>query len=113
MTEGTLFDLIQHLDEIEAGGGALPLVLYAEKGVHAGQDSRAVICERGQSLRPFCPLDASLSEVLSFREARETLEVWSSWRGGQTPSPFERFAAVMHFARYGVHLPAEPEREGM
>ncbi len=113
MREGSLFDLIQRLDEIEVGGGALPLVLYAEKGIDADRNSRAVISQRGQSLRPFCPLDVSLSEVVSVSEARETLAVWSSWRGGQIPSPFERFAAVMHFARYGVHLPAEPEREGM
>ena len=112
-SRGTLFDLIQRLDESGGGGPESRLVLYAEGGVDAARDGRAAVCERGAETGLACPLDPSLSELLSVVKARETLEVWSSWRGGRRPSPWERFNAVMFYARYDVHQPAEPDRDGM
>jgi hypothetical protein len=114
MTEtDLLFDLIQRLEDLDAVDRSSPLVLYAQNGANAGRDSRAMACPRGESGGPECPLDPSLSEVLSVQQAREAIEVWSNWRGGLAPSPYERFSAVMFYARYAVFLPAEPDRDGM
>ena len=110
---GTLFDLIQRVEDLDAGDRTSPLVLYAEGGVDAAREGRAVVCVRGDGDGLACPLDPSLSEVLSVEQAREAIEVWSSWRGGSVPSPYERFAAVIFYARYSVFLPAEPDRDGM
>ena len=108
-----LFDLIQRLASLDAGDRSSSLVLYAQNGIDAERDSRAMACPRSEGGGPACPLDPSLSEVLSVEKAREAVEVWSNWRGGLAPSPYERFAAVMFYARYEVFLPAEPDRDGM
>lgn len=110
---GTLFDLIQRVEDLDAGDRSSPLILYAQNGTDSGLDSQAMACRRGEGGGSGCPLDPSLSEVLSVSQAREAIEVWSSWRGGRVPSPYERFAAVIFFARYSVFLPAEPDRDGM
>ncbi len=110
---GTLFELIQRLDQFEDGDRSSPLVLYAQKGTDAGRNSPALVCPRGDEASLTCPLDASLSEVLSVGKAREAMEVWSEWRGGPTPSPEERFRAVMFFSQHNAFLPLETDREGM
>jgi hypothetical protein len=110
---GTLFELIQRLNECEDSDRSNPLVIYAEHGADAGRKSPALVCPRSDGGSLTCPLDPSLSEVLSVGQAREAIEVWSAWRGGLTPSSTERFGAVMFYARYGIFLSAEPDREGM
>jgi hypothetical protein len=51
--------------------------------------------------------------VLSVEQAREAIRVWSAWRSGLTPSPEERFRAVMFYSQQGAFLPLETDREGM
>jgi hypothetical protein len=110
---GTLFDLIQRLDEFEDSDPSHPLVIYAQRGADAERKSPALVCPRSEGGGLACPLDSSLSEVLSVGQAREAIEVWSAWRGGVTPTPADRFTTVMFFSRHGTFLPLETDREGM
>jgi len=110
---GTLFELIQRLDEFADSDRSYPLVIYAQNGADAGRNSPALICPRSGGGGPECPLDPSLSEVLSVEQAREAIRVWSAWRGGLTPSPADRFTTVMFFSRHGAFFPLETDREGM
>jgi hypothetical protein len=109
---GTLFDLIQSLDEPRGSDRSEPLIIYAEGGADGGESSRALVCPRSEGGSLTCSVDPSLSEVLSVEQAREAIEVWSAWRG-VTPTPAERFRSVMFFAKYAAFLPPETDREGM
>ncbi|MCM3877387.1 MAG: hypothetical protein NEA02_13350 [Thermoanaerobaculia bacterium] len=110
---GTLFELIQRLDVFEDSDRSHPLVIYAQNGARARQDSPARVCPRGEGGGPGCPLDPSLSEVLSVEQAREAIRVWSAWRRDLTPSPGDRFNAAMFFSLHGTFYPLETDREGM
>jgi hypothetical protein len=110
---GTLFELIQHLDEFEDSDRSHPLVIYAQGGADAARSSPALVCPRGEGGSLACPLDASLFEVVSVEQARDAIAVWSAWRGGITPTPAERFNTVMFFSRHGAFIPLETDREGM
>lgn len=110
---GTLFELIQRLDEFENSDRVHPLVIYAQNGADAGRNSPALICPRGEGGSVTCPLDTSLSEVLSVEQARDAIAVWSAWRGGLTPPPEDRFSTVIFYSRHGAFFPLETDREGM
>lgn len=110
---GALFELIQRLDEVDDGDASRPLVIFAQRGADARPSSPALVCPRGEEGGPTCPLDPSLSEVLTVARARDVIEVWSSWRGGLAPSPQARFEAIMFYARHGAYFPLETDREGM
>ena len=110
---GTLFELIQCLDEFEDSDRFHPLVIYAQGGADAGRNSPALVCARNEGGSLTCRLDASLSEVLSVEQARDAIAVWSAWRGGVTPSPADRFNTVMFYSRHGAFFPLETDREGM
>jgi hypothetical protein len=110
---GILFELIQRLDEFEDNDRLHPLVIYAQNGADAGRKSPALICQRSEGGSLTCPLDPSLSEVLSVEKARDAIEVWSAWRGGLAPSPEDRFRTVMFFSQHGAYFPLETDREGM
>ncbi len=86
---GTLFELIQRLDEVEDSDPSHPLVIYAQNGADAGRNSPALICPRSEG------------------------GVWSAWRGGITPSPEDRFRTVIFFSGHGAYFPLESDREGM
>jgi hypothetical protein len=110
---GTLFELIQRLDEFENSDRLHPLVIYAQNGADAGRNSPALICPRSEGGSLTCLLDPSLSEVLSVEQARDAIAVWSAWRDGLTPSPGDRFNTVMFYSRHGAYFPLETDREGM
>ena len=110
---GTLFELIQRLDEFEDNDSSHPLVIYAQHGADSERKSPALVCPRAEAGSLACPLDPSLSEALSVGQAREAIEVWSAWRGRVTPSPEERFRTVMFYSQNGAFLPLESDREGM
>ena len=110
---GTLLGLIQRLDEFEDGDRSHPLVGYAQNGADAGRNSRALVCPRSEGGSLMCPLDATLSEVLSVEQARDAIAVWSAWRGGLTPSHEDRFRTVLFYSRHGAFFPLETDREGM
>ena len=110
---GTLFELIQRLDKFEDSDRSSPLIIYAQNGASARQNSPARVCPRGEGDGHSCPLDPSLSEVLSVEQAREAIRVWSAWRGDLTPSPGDRFNSVMFFSIHGTFYPLETDREGM
>jgi hypothetical protein len=109
----TLFELVQRLDEFDDSDPSRPLIIYAQRGADAGRKNPALVCPRGEGDSLTCPLDPTLSEVLSVRQAREAMEVWSAWRGGLSPSPEDRFKTVMFFSQYGTFVPLESDREGM
>jgi hypothetical protein len=109
----TLFELIQRLDEFEDSDRLHPLVIYAQNGANAGRNSPALVCPRSEGCSLTCPLDPSLSEVLSVEKARDAIEVWSAWRDGLAPSPVDRFRTVMFFSQHGAYFPLETDREGM
>jgi hypothetical protein len=111
MNRTTLFDLVQQVDELDDRDRSRPLVIYAQNGAHAMRSSPALVCPRGGDER--CPLDSSLSEVLSVEEAREAIRVWSEWRGGVTPTSEERFRTVMFYSQNGAFVPLETDRDGM
>ena len=110
---GTLFELIQRLDEFEDSDRSYPLVIYAQHGADAGPNSPALVCPRSEGDSLTCPLDPSFSEVLSVAQAREAIEVWSAWRRGLTPSPEDRFSTVLFYSRHNTFFPLESDREGM
>jgi hypothetical protein len=110
---GTVFELIQRLDEFEDSDRFHPLVIYAQDGAGAGRNSPALVCPRSVGGSLTCPFDSSLAEVLSVEQARDAIAVWSAWRGGLTPSPEERFRMVMFFSQHDAYLPLETDREGM
>ena len=112
-TAGTLFELIQCLDELTDRDRFRLLVIYAQNGADAGRQSPALVCPRSEGSSLVCPLDASLSEVVSVEEARDAIAVWSAWRGGLTPSPLDRFNTVMFYSRHRAFVPLESDREGM
>ncbi len=112
-SEGTLFELVQRLDEFDDSELSRPLIIYAQHASDAGRKSPALVCPRSEGESRTCPLDPTLSEVLSVRQAREAIEVWSAWRDGLTPSPEDRFKTVMFFSQYGTFFPLESDREGM
>jgi hypothetical protein len=109
----TLFELVQRLDEFDDSDPSRLLIIYAQRGSDAERKSPALVCpgSGGESLT--CPLDPTLSRVLSVGQAREAIEVWSAWRVGLTPSPEDRFKTVMFFSQYGTFFPLESDREGM
>jgi hypothetical protein len=110
---GSLFELIQRLDEFENSECFHPLVIYAQNGVDAERNSPALICPRSEGGSLACSFDTSLSEVLSVEQARDAIAVWSAWRSGLTPSPEDRFRTVIFFSRHGAYFPLESDREGM
>ncbi len=110
---GTLFELIQRLVEFEDTDRSHPLVIYAQHGADAGRRSPARVCPRSEGGSLACPVDPSLSKVLSVEQARDAIRVWSAWRGGLRPSPEDRFNTVMFFSKHGAYFPLESDREGM
>jgi len=110
---GTLFELIQRLEEFDDSERSYPLVIYAQQGANAERKSPALVCPRNEEGGRICPLDSSLSVVVSVQQTSEAIDIWSSWRRGLTPSPEERFRTVMFFALHGAFLPLESDREGM
>ena len=41
--------------------------------------------------------------------AKEVLQVWQQWRGGQIPSTTEKCEAVIYYAQHDAYLPMEPK----
>jgi hypothetical protein len=39
--------------------------------------------------------------------AKDVIDVWSKWRGGERPSRAERSAAVAHYASHDAYLPVD------
>lgn len=113
MSRTTLFDVVQQVDELDDRDRSRPLVIYAQNGAYAMRSSPALVCPRNEDESPACPLDSSLSEVLSVEQAREAIRVWSEWRGGVTPTSEERFRTVMFYSQNGAFVPLETDREGM
>ncbi len=109
----TLIEILQRLDEFDDSDPSAPLVIYALGGAKAARKSPARVCPRAEASGSSCALDPSLTEVLGVAQAREVLEVWSSWRGGEVPSPEDRYRAVLFFSQHGAFFPLETDREGM
>jgi hypothetical protein len=103
----TLLAVIESLDRLEDGDRFSPLIIYAENGPDAAPGARAMVCPGDEEGSLACPLDSSLTEVLMVSLAKEAIEVWSSWRGGRSPTAGEKFDAVMFYARTDAYLPAE------
>lgn len=105
---GKLIDIIDQLDAMDDSDRFNPMVLYAEGGPDAAPSARAAVCPSDDEEHPgVCPLDPSLSYLLEVKPARAAIKVWSAWRGGRTPSPSDKFEAVMYCARNDAFLPLE------
>jgi len=98
-----LLDVVATLDSVERRGrhGVFPTI-FAQTPWSSSSPA-VVLCEEPLDGRaPSMPTHAYLLEV---DVAAEVLEVWSSRRSGQTPSPEEATEALIHFAAHGAHLP--------
>ncbi len=107
--EGPLIDVIDRLGEVDDPYGYRAHCIFAEGGPDAPPTARAVVCPGDKDGSLVCPRDPTLSYVLMVDLANDAIEVWSEWRSGRQPSPAEKFAAVMHYARHDAYLPIEPE----
>jgi hypothetical protein len=106
---GKLLDVIDSLDELDDDDPYNPLAIYAPEGPDSREDDRAVVCAGDEEGTLTCPEDHDLSEVLGVSTAREAIEVWSEWRGGRTPTPRDKFAAVMYYSSHDAFLPVTDE----
>ena len=103
---GTLIDLIDRLDEVDASDGFNPPTIYAEGGSNASMKARAIICPHPGDDSFECPLDSTLTEVLMVYLAQEAIEVWANWRR-RTPNRLQKFEAVMYYAQNDAYFPLE------
>lgn len=110
--KGPLIDLIDRLDEVDDSDPYRPKCIFAEVGADSSPTARAIICAGDEDGSFACPEDADLSYVLQVEQAKECVEVWSEWRGGRRPTREDKFAAVMHYSRYGAWLPLDETRAG-
>jgi len=102
-----LLDLINRLDEVDDSDRFAPLEIYAKGGPKADSDAVAVVCHGDEEGTLLCPEDPTLGYVLSAELAKEAIEVWSKWRGGKSPEPQEKYAAVLYYSRHDAYLPVE------
>jgi hypothetical protein len=107
VVRGSLLDIIDRLDAVDDSDRIEPPCIFAEGGPEAAPVARALVCPGDEAASLACPLDATLSYVLMVQHAKECIEVWSAWRGGRRPTPQDKFAAVMYYARKDAWLPLE------
>jgi len=71
--------------------------IYAES---AAPTAEAIVASEPEQAAP-------LPYLLEIALAREAIEVWEAWRPGRTPSPEDKVAAVIYYARNDAWLPVE------
>ena len=103
----SLIEVIDRLDAVDDSDRYEPLCIFAEGGCDAAPDARAVVCPGDEEGSFVCPKTPALSYVLMVQQAKKCIEVWSEWRGGRRPTPRDKFAAVMYYARNDAWLPLE------
>jgi hypothetical protein len=86
----TLRDVIDCLDEFGAGE-----TIFAESPTPT---ARAAVA-------PDDAAPTGLRYLLEVDLAREAIEVWQTWRPGQTPTLEDKLAAVIYYAEHDAWLP--------
>lgn len=103
--QDSLIEIIDRLDEVDDFNRFESVDIYAEAGSRSATNSRSVICIGDDTGSMQCPLDSTLSYVLSVQQAKECIEVWSEWRPGRSPMAQDKFDAVMYYSRNDAWLP--------
>jgi len=99
MAETTSLAVI--LDQIE--GISTDLTIYVADQSRLSPMTEAVaVPEPPGGLAP-----SGMRYLLEVSLARETIKVWSEWRGGRVPSPEEKAEAVIYYAEHDAYIPAE------
>jgi hypothetical protein len=105
--DACLIDIIDRLAEVDDSDRFAVPEIFAVGGPDASPSAKARVCSGDEGGSLVCPEDSELSYVLSVPQAKETIEVWSEWRGGRQPTREEKFAAVMFYSRNDAWLPLE------
>jgi hypothetical protein len=105
--QGSLIEVIDRLDEVDDSDRFESPCIFAEGGPDAAPDARALVCPGDKEGSFVCPQDPTLSYVLMVQQAKECVEVWTTWRGGRRPTPQDKFAAVMYYSCHDAWLPLE------
>ena len=95
MTLADVIALVEQFDDDET--------IYAESTAPAARAAVAVEPIDGSTPNAA----AGLSYLLEVATARETIAVWRAWRPQQTPSPADRFAAVIYYVEHDAWLPVD------
>ena len=99
----SMIEVIDRIDMVDDSDRYNSLCIFAE----GGPDARAMVCAGDEEGTFVCPQDPALSYVLMVQQAKECIDVWSEWRGGQQPTAQEKYAAVMFYSRHDAWLPVE------
>jgi hypothetical protein len=67
-------------------------------------DSDVVVTEEGGGAAQEATA-AGLEYLLEVAIARDVLATWSSWRGGQKPTPMQACEAILYYAAHDSYLP--------
>ncbi len=110
---GSLFEIIQRLDEFEDDDRSSPLVIHAQNGANARRQSPVRVCRRGEGRGLTCPLgplpDRGVQRRAGARGHRGMVRVAREL----VPSPKNRFRTVIFCAQNGASFPLESDQEGM
>jgi hypothetical protein len=79
--------------------------LYARRPF--GAESEAMVRSEEPVEEWASPSAPDFTYVLGVETAKEVLEVWSSWRDGQVPTPTEAVAAIVYYALNDAYQPIE------
>ena len=104
---GTLIEVINRLDEVGDSDGHGAPCLFTSHGRDSLPTSPALVCPIDDDGTDECPQDASLSYILMVEQAKDAIEVWAEWRGGRSPTPQDKFDAVMHYVCHDAYLPTD------
>jgi hypothetical protein len=93
----TLADALDVLDQYDGDS-----TIYVAEPWAAQSEARVALEDSDQAVGA---LQSGLRYFLEVWLAREALEVWTAWRGGQKPSPAERCEAVIYYATNDAYQP--------
>ena len=98
----TLAELIQQLRSLND-----ELTIYAEASPQWQPASKAVArLNLDNTTQPINVDGVQLEYLLEVFLAKEVIEGWSEWHGGQTPSVEQMCEAVIYYATYDAYLPS-------
>jgi len=95
----TLVQLIENLDQLDPA-----MTIYIQPGQGWTGASFAIACFPSQD--GSAPAKAmGMQYFLEVSTAKEVVDVWKVWRGGQVPSLKERCAAIIYYAENDAYMP--------
>lgn len=103
--EASLLDIVRNLDGFEiADRFEIGPTIFA---VAPWTPASAAVVLAEDVVGGVAPSRPECAYVLEVEIAKEVLEVWSSWRGGATPTPEEAALAVLHYATHDAYQPTD------